>query len=284
MNIHYKYLSGIELEVVFAANIEAFSDYFVPMEMTKEDFRNHLMQNAVDLSMSVGAFSDGKLIGYTLNGFGDWDGVSTVYDAGTGVVPEYRRQGIGTALFEFMLSTLKEIGTQQMLLEVLTNNEKAIDLYRKIGFEKSRTLNFYEQTSLIKSRQTKKLRLKVIDEPDWKFLSAFGDVASSWQYSQESFGRSIAKKEIIGAFWEDACVGFAALFPISGSIGQLAVQKNYRRRGIGSNLVSEMQARIQSEKKLRFSNVDENLEGIPEFCASLGFKQGISQFEMILRL
>lgn len=59
-----------------------------------------------------------------------------------GVVPEMRRQGIGTILMQNILSSRKNI----VLLEVAANNIAAISLYYKLGFEKfGKRLNYYQQ-------------------------------------------------------------------------------------------------------------------------------------------
>jgi len=45
-------------------------------------------------------------------------------------------QGIGTAMFEILFEKAKETGYEQMELDVVARNERAIALYEKMGFEK----------------------------------------------------------------------------------------------------------------------------------------------------
>ncbi len=87
---------------------EAFSDYARPFELDLIRFRNHINLNAIDLERSVGCFECGKLIGFSLNGFGSWKGKRTVYDAGTGVIPDRRRLGASKAMFDFMVPRFRE--------------------------------------------------------------------------------------------------------------------------------------------------------------------------------
>src|SRR5580765_3997986 len=89
-----RFLSEDYFTRLYDAFLEAFSDYVVPFALTGEQFRNHIIVTAVDLERTVGCIDDGKLVGFSLNGFGEWEGTSTVYDAGTGVVPAWRRKGI----------------------------------------------------------------------------------------------------------------------------------------------------------------------------------------------
>lgn len=63
------------------------------------------------------------------------------------VLPEYRRQGIATALLKEMLAFSKTQGCERAELEVNVCNEPAIGAYRKSGFEVAGTrFNFYRKT------------------------------------------------------------------------------------------------------------------------------------------
>src|SRR5262245_23907818 len=139
-----RFLTKEDSETVHAKLIEAFADYYVPFELTQRQFRNHLLMNAVDLDRSVGCFDDNEMVGFTLNGFGQWNGIPTVYDAGTGVVPKYRRRGVSESMFKMMMPVFKEEGIQQCLLEVIVQNTAALNLYKKLGFEIQRELLLLE--------------------------------------------------------------------------------------------------------------------------------------------
>lgn len=53
---------------------------------------------------------------------------------------EYTGLGIGKIMIEEVCSIAKEVGIEQIELEVATNNRNAISLYKKMGFEKIATL------------------------------------------------------------------------------------------------------------------------------------------------
>src|SRR4051794_22495716 len=88
-----RFLDDSYFDALYTAFIEAFSDYVVPFALTHTQFKNHIILNGVDLDRTVGCFVDDVLVGFSLNGFGDWNGRPTVYDAGTGVRPDHRRRG-----------------------------------------------------------------------------------------------------------------------------------------------------------------------------------------------
>ncbi|MDJ1183860.1 GNAT family N-acetyltransferase [Roseofilum casamattae] len=51
------------------------------------------------------------------------------------IIPEHRRQGLGSALMERAETYAKQAGEQQMSLQVFCDNQPAIALYDKLGFQ-----------------------------------------------------------------------------------------------------------------------------------------------------
>ncbi|MEA5619477.1 GNAT family N-acetyltransferase [Cronbergia sp. UHCC 0137] len=51
------------------------------------------------------------------------------------VVPEYRRQGIGTALMNHVENWAKQRGDRQIGLQVFDSNTPAINLYHQLGYQ-----------------------------------------------------------------------------------------------------------------------------------------------------
>ncbi|MCD9188338.1 MAG: GNAT family N-acetyltransferase [Pyrinomonadaceae bacterium] len=284
MKIDLRFLRREDFSEIHKTFLEAYSDYIIKFQLTEKQLENHIAQNAVRLEESIGAFAGEKMIGVTLNGVGFWDGKETVYDAGTGVIPDFRKKGAGKAMFDFMMPIFKEKGIKQLLLEVISVNDKAVRLYKKLGFQETRRLIFFEQKEDFVERITENLEIREIEKPDWNFLRAFRDRQPSWQNSNESIERMISAKVVLGAFLHESLVGYGVVFPRSGTIVQLGVDKKYRRCGIASNILSEIRKRVAGNTKLRFSNVDENLDGIGEFMQKCGFKEFISQFEMVRTL
>lgn len=285
MNIQYRFLAPEDFLNLYETTLTAFADYAVPLKMRVDQFENHFAQNAIDINFCVGAFKTEKMVGYTLNGFGLWHGKKTAYDAGTGVLPEYRNKGIGRAIFDFLLPQLKEIGIEQMLLEVMSDNKNAIRLYRKLGFKVSRNLKYFEQTDLVKVHyQDKKIEVRQIEKIEWKNIKSFCDGYASWQFSDEAIDRKTAPTEFFGAFHGDKCIGYSIFFPTSGIIPQIAVDKNYRNKSVGLMLIAKMQINLRKNKKLRMSNIDDELESLIKFAEKMKFKPMLSQVEMILEL
>ena len=96
------------------------------------------------------AESQGRVVGYIMcrieHGFSD---VRKLHFAKKGhiisvaVMPEFRRMAIGRGLVERALSALSNLSADECFLEVRVTNEPAIELYRKLGFEVTRTIVRY---------------------------------------------------------------------------------------------------------------------------------------------
>jgi ribosomal-protein-alanine N-acetyltransferase len=59
------------------------------------------------------------------------------------VMPDYRNKGLGYSLVEQALSALSAMQADECYLEVRTTNGPAINLYKKMGFELTRTVARY---------------------------------------------------------------------------------------------------------------------------------------------
>lgn len=57
-----------------------------------------------------------------------------------GVIPEFRGLGLGRALVRQALEGFYRAGLRRAYLEVTAENDQAVQLYRKIGFRRSKTL------------------------------------------------------------------------------------------------------------------------------------------------
>ena len=73
------------------------------------------------------------------------------------VMPQTRRKGVAQAVINKALEGMKYYRAKQAFLEVRVTNEPAISLYKKIGFDISRTINGYYSDGEDAYVMTKKL-------------------------------------------------------------------------------------------------------------------------------
>lgn len=281
-----RFLSDDHLSLLLSRFVEAFADYSHPFDFNDGRFRNHIMLNAVDIRRSVGCFHGRELIGFSLNGFGQWNGISTVYDAGTGVIPEHRRRGASDAMFEMMIPLFKESGVEQFLLEVIATNHPAVNLYKKLGFEIQRELLLLEAPGPLRigAEPNREIAVRRITAADISSLALSGEGKPSWQNSNEAIQRSERMKTILGAFIAERCIGYIAFSSGLGRVAQFVVDKNCRSLGIGTRLLMEMQADLGEGSKMQVLNIDNAMTDCVQFLLNRGFERVLSQYEMIKTL
>ncbi|MBR6645049.1 MAG: ribosomal protein S18-alanine N-acetyltransferase [Clostridia bacterium] len=95
-----------------------------------EDMFIQLLSNP--LAVFITAQKDGEVVGYA----GIYHILSEGQLMNIAVKEEYRRLGIAEKMFDFILEYAKENDIEVITLEVRKENDPAISLYEKLGFEK----------------------------------------------------------------------------------------------------------------------------------------------------
>ena len=57
-----------------------------------------------------------------------------------GITPAHRGRGVGTALLTAALRGFQQVGLPRAYLEVTAQNERAVRLYKRLGFQRTKTL------------------------------------------------------------------------------------------------------------------------------------------------
>ena len=117
-----KSLEKTDFDTLFRAFGRAFADYEV--QLNAEQLRAMLTRRGFDPALSFAAFDGAQIAAFTLNGIGNFNGVPTAYDTGTGTLKEYRGTGLGTEIFRHSMPHLRRAGVGQYLLEVLQYNTR----------------------------------------------------------------------------------------------------------------------------------------------------------------
>ncbi|MEM1136133.1 MAG: GNAT family N-acetyltransferase [Bacteroidota bacterium] len=261
----------------------SFANYHVNINTSLAALKDRMARIGIDLSISVAAYNEAKIIGFIIQAGDTLNGEKTAYNGGTGVIPLYRRKHISTELYTFAFPILKEKGFKQCILEVIQENEPAIKTYKRLGFCTTRKLLCYKTEKKINLPPAQiSLTLHIIKNklPDWKLYETFYDFIPTWQNSTASVLRNFDNETIIEAFHQAKVVGFVIFESLSGKISQLAVDRSYRRQGIGSQLLRTV-ASFSRVPRLSVLNVDENTSGMSNFLIRAGFKEVITQEEMI---
>jgi len=281
MVMEIKSLSKIDFDTIFQAFNQAFAGYEVQIDKTQ--LQAMLRRRGFNPDLSFAAFDGNKIIAFTLNGIGNFNGIPTAYDTGTGTLEEYRGKGLATKIFEYSIPYLKEMGIKQYLLEVLQHNTKAVSVYRNLGFEVTREFNYFIQKNEIIQNKIKTTdilySIKQIDIEHFDLTSTFHDFYPSWQNSLESIKRAINDFVCLGVFAGNKLTGYCVFEPVSGDITQIAVSQQNRRKGIASLLLNEI-IRLNKSNVIKIVNTDISCSAITNFLKSKNIDITGKQFEM----
>ena len=281
----YKILDNTELSIIHQAFVEAFSDYQVKMDLPFSKFDNMIKRRGFIPELSIGAFDNEKLIGFVLNGARMWNGKFTAYDLGTGVIPDYRKKGITSEILKNVKDLCKENNIESYLLEVLQNNTGAVELYRKQGFQTTRDFDCYylKKEDFSPSICVEIENVEFICLNQWEEIQKLWDCNPSWQNSIDSVNVFPDRFSYSIVTVENKIVGYGVVDKVTGDIPQIAVSKEYRNKGIGKSIISDLFNKTEANK-LSLINVDCRDVNFKGFLTHEGFINYVSQYEMILYL
>ncbi|MCR2043038.1 GNAT family N-acetyltransferase [Anaerosalibacter massiliensis] len=278
----YKILDKTSTEILHKTFLDAFSDYQVKIDLPFWKFKQMLQRRGYVPEMSIGAFKNEMLAGFILNGFRNWNGKPTVYDLGTGVVGEYRRQGITSNMLLNIKEVLKEKQVEQYLLEVIKSNTSAVQLYKKQGFEIQREFTCF-QLDKNKYNPIATYKVEHVDRINWRQLTEFRDFKPSWQNSIDSIN-AVPKAFLYSIVrFDNTIAGYGIIDKKTGDIPQIAVNKHYRGKGIARSIMTDMIKNTESHK-ISVINVDDQFKSTKDFLLELGFEYSVGQYEMLLKI
>ena len=280
-------LKGMSIDTLHDTFIRAFADYTEPFNLSLEQLKYMIERRGCNLDLSFGAFDKNELVGFILNGIGEWNGILTAYDTGTGVIKKYRQKGVATRLFGDSLPVLRDYNIAQYLLEVIRTNKKAYDLYVKAGFIVTREFDYYtfqkEAIEIEGSKLNDKFTIEEINNPDWKLFKTFWDFAPSWQNSIESINRKLDYFKILGIFDNGRTVGYGVIEKDTGDIPQLGIDKEYRQKGLSTTLLNSL-LHYSTSDVIKIINIEADYAPFKKFADSLNLTPGLGQYEMLLEL
>ena len=285
-DIEIRDLAHIPSNEIENAFIDAFADYAT--SFGREQIRDMLTRRGASKELSFGAFVDGKIVSFILNGVGDYNKVPTAYDTGTGTIKSFRGRGLTDELFRHASEALRRAGIKRYVLEVLQDNAPAVKIYSRLGFKATRDFDCFtgDNDSILEKlarRATPDIVIKQVSFDDIVPLLGFMDFQPSWQNSPESIRRHPGAFLYIIAQSHGKPVGFGVSETAYGDISLLAVAPEHRRRGIGSAILSTL---IQHNQlpTAKVLNVQHDCQSLKAMLTASGFSLSCRQYEMMLNL
>ena len=284
--ISFRLLEPSDLLQLHAAYNEAFAGHLRASRLDEEQLEQKLSNDGVDLSYSVGAFEQGRMVAFIMHAPGFWEQRFTVYNAATGVLPAFRGRRLTRQMYEFVQPALRLTDVRQCLLEVARENEPAWESYQQVGFRVSRRFNCYRaplparwppRRDGVVVRAAPLLGAELRAQADWL------ERRPSWQNSLDAILRSPRDKLHFQAWIDDANVGYLIAQKGTGRILQFAIHPDFRRRGVGTALFRQVAESAYADS-LTVLNIDRDKTGIHDFLLAFGFIPIYTQHELLLIL
>jgi ribosomal protein S18 acetylase RimI-like enzyme len=274
MKLAYESMSLFDLETLVDLLNRGFADYYVPVQFNPTSLLQMVVNDGTDMRSSCVVRRDAEPVAVAMIARRGWSSRL----AGMAVVPEARRQGIGTWLVQKLVEEARERGERKIFLEVITKNAPAIRLYEKAGFQTLRQLLSYGGTP---GTGAPEVDLTEIDlrELAHKVIT-WGLPDLPWQISGESLATAGPPNRAYRL--GDAYVAISDPSRDRISFLSLLVAPQARGRGEGQRI---LRAVVAAHPDKRW--------GVPALCPAevgapferLGLEMGpLSQYQMVLDL
>jgi ribosomal protein S18 acetylase RimI-like enzyme len=259
---------------------QGFEDYFISIQFTNPMFLNMLHKDGIDLSASRILLAEDRPCGIAL--IAPRGARRTSRLAAMGIAKETRGKRAGSWFMKELIDEACERGDREMVLEVIEQNEPAVKLYRRCGFESVRRLVGYTcKSSGVEVEENEKSDLQEIDRHEMsRLISEYGLPDLPWQLSGESISQMNPPVRIYRN--GPAYIGISNPEAEHVVIWSVLVEPQARKRG----LASEMLKRVTG-------NHAEKTWHVPALCPEefgrvferAGFeKEKLSQWQMKLSL
>jgi hypothetical protein len=225
----------------------------------------------VKLDFSYGVFENDELIAFMIHAVDYRAGQVIAFNTGTGVLPEFRGKRIVAAMYEFAFPDLKMKGITYLLLEVIQQNERAVSVYKSVGFEVRREYQCFKRESNSPSEPT--VEVNEADMTDWDWSVSSVEAAYSWDNQEETLVNTNCKGFIVSS--DNAMLAYFLYLPDSNLVAQFGVidssPESWDALFEGMSLVSDV---------IKINNVDLSISDRMLQLNLHHFKETVKQVEM----
>lgn len=278
--INYFRCSEVDIELAYQAFTIGFSDYMVKFDLSKEQFINLFFgPEGNKPEHSFVAIHENEAVGVILGGIKIYENIKTMRCGTLAISPDFRGLGVSQKLFELHKEEAKKQNCKQLFLEVIVGNDRAINFYKKLGYEKIYDLSYYSKKELTSFPNTQLVSNSEINKVDF---NTFKETIKDWNYhinwqndveyleKSSNFTYYLAKvnHETAGALAINS----------NGRISFLMINKAFRNQKIATKL---LETSFNELKLKAFSVTTPNNSSLEGYLYHLGFtKDKIAQYEM----
>lgn len=269
-----KDLGATPLSVIVDCLTESFKGYFVELPSDVAYWENRYKNARVDYSLSYGVFDGDKLVAFIINCIDIQNGKKTAYNTGTGVLPSYRGKAMVDKLYEHAVPLLKKKGVEQLSLEVIQTNERAIHVYKRLGFEITHDLPCFKGTLNLPDKPG--VTVAKIKYKDALPLMANVTAHHAWDFNMQAVKQAHAKWLFYKVEENRNYLGYFIVNPVGNTIVQMELAKGLDN-GHWKTLLCGIK---QVVPEMRIINVDASRTNMIAALLHAGLVNFIDQFEM----
>jgi len=142
--------SFVKLNLDFMQEVMAENPYWTSLKIPTEEEMKDIFREALGMPGNILIFVgevDGKVIGYanTWTVYSMWSRGKALTIDDLYIALPYRRNGIGEKMMEYLMDFAKQNRYKRIQLHAELNNERAHNLYRKLGFKEEEIMFFMKQ-------------------------------------------------------------------------------------------------------------------------------------------
>jgi len=274
-------LACVDVQTLRSCFNAAFKNYYTPIQLTREQFADKIITEAIDLKLSFGIFDGDELVGFILNGIDIAGNQKVTYNAGSGILPEYRGYKLSYLLYEHSIKQLKEAGVTKIILEVIEQNIPAIKIYQHFGFVVTRKLNSYMGKPVL--REQLPVEIETLASPDWELIRKNCEWKPSWQYSTNCIKRAQSNYTLQVASSNKLPVAYCISNFSTGTIAHFGCSEIDAKEKYLSALFKQVNG-LNNNQYTSVINVDTNALYANTFLLSIGLSRYFTSCEMELVL
>jgi len=274
MDFEIRPASDYPLSTLVETVNRGFEGYFVPITLNLNAFLNMVRKDGIDLAVSRVLVANDEPRGIALLAHRGW----TSRLAAMGIAREMRGMGAGSWFMEQLIREARDRKEHEMVLEVIEQNEPAVSLYEKCGFEIERRLIGFRRRDAIEN-ETQPLSIMDIREAAW-LVSKHGLPGLPWQLSAESIAQM--NPPACAYRKDEACIVISDPDVHEIVVWSLLVESQARSRGLGTGILKAVIAQHPGKTWHMPALLPEELGKVFEGAAFE--RESLSQWQMKLVL
>lgn len=268
-----KNLKDTKFEIIVSCFIQAFENYFIEMPKDYNYYKKRWTNSKVNYEFSFGIFNQDKLVGFILNVIDNRKEYLTAYNAGTGILPDYRGKKLVKKLYEFALDQFKKNNINKCSLEVIIANKFAIKAYANVGFKINRELVSFKGIINIK-KETFRLKELKFNNIIWNNLP--NQESYAWDFQKESIKH--LKLRYFELLEDNKVIAYFIINPENNYLMQFDLLDQNQNWNQLFNAIKSI------SKEIKIINVSKQLKEKINAIKTIDLTKIVSQYEMDLIL